>query len=51
MLLPSPTISVGQFTFVGEVALLFWLLISGRRHDFRGQDAPLPARDLKSAER
>lgn len=51
VLLPNPTISIGQFTFVGEVALLFWLLISGRWHDFRGQDAPVPARDLESADR
>jgi hypothetical protein len=28
------SISIGAFTFVGEVALTFWLLISGRRHDF-----------------
>ena len=32
------SISVGAFTFVGEVALIFWLLIVGRRKDFgRGE--------------
>jgi Domain of unknown function (DUF4386) len=33
------TIGIGQFTFVGEVALIFWLLISGSRNDFRRDDA------------
>jgi hypothetical protein len=34
VLVPDPSISVGAFTFVGEVALIFWLLIIGRRKDF-----------------
>jgi hypothetical protein len=33
------SISIGAFTFVGEVALIFWLLISGSRSDFRRNDA------------
>ena len=29
---------IGRFTFVGEVALIFWLLIKGSRKDFsRGE--------------
>jgi Domain of unknown function (DUF4386) len=28
-------LDVGRFTFVGEVALIFWLLIKGSRKDFR----------------
>jgi hypothetical protein len=35
VLVPGPSISIGQFTFVGEVALIFWLLIKGSRKDFR----------------
>ena len=31
VLVSGDTVSVGQFTFVGEVALIFWLLIQGRR--------------------
>jgi hypothetical protein len=34
VLVPDPSISIGQFTFVGEVALMFWLLIKGTRKDF-----------------
>ena len=34
VLAQGPSVSIGQFTFVGEVALIFWLLISGRRKDF-----------------
>jgi hypothetical protein len=34
VLVPGPSISIGQFTFVGEVALIFWLLIRGSRKDF-----------------
>ena len=37
------SISIGAFTFVGEVALIFWLLISGSRNDF-SRDRPTPAR-------
>jgi hypothetical protein len=31
LLIPGYVISLAQFTFVGEVALIFWLLIKGRR--------------------
>jgi hypothetical protein len=31
VLVAGAMISVGQFTFVGEVALIFWLLVVGRR--------------------
>jgi Domain of unknown function (DUF4386) len=34
VLVPGPSISIGQFTFVGEVVLMFWLLIKGTRKDF-----------------
>jgi len=38
VLVPGPSISIAAFTFVGEVALIFWLLIIGRRKDFsRGE--------------
>jgi hypothetical protein len=39
VLVPGPTISVGQFTFVGEAALIFWLLIKGTRKDFSNGEA------------
>ena len=39
VLIPEYSISIEQFTFVGEVALIFWLLISGSRNDFRRPDA------------
>lgn len=35
VLMQDYAISIGAFTFVGEVALIFWLLISGSRSDFR----------------
>jgi hypothetical protein len=38
VLVPEPSISIGQFTFIGEVALIFWLLIKGSRKDFSGGD-------------
>ncbi|GAA3636682.1 DUF4386 domain-containing protein [Microlunatus ginsengisoli] len=38
VLVPDYAISIGAFTFVGEVALIFWLLISGSRNDFRHGD-------------
>lgn len=44
-------VGLGRFTFVGEVALIFWLLISGRRHDFRDQGDPVTHRDLAPAQR
>ena len=31
ILVPDYSVSVSQFTFVGEVVLIFWLLIKGRR--------------------
>jgi hypothetical protein len=39
VLVPGPTISLGQFTFVGEAALIFWLLIKGTRKDFSNGEA------------
>ena len=30
----GPTASIAQFTFVGEVTLIAWLLVVGRRKDF-----------------
>jgi len=44
-------VGIGRFTFVGEVALIFWLVISGRRDDFRGQDDDATRRDLESVRR
>ena len=38
VLIQDYSISIGAFTFVGEVALIFWLLISGSRNDFRPHD-------------
>jgi hypothetical protein len=38
VLIPNYAINTSQFTFMGEAALLFWLLIEGRRKDFsRGE--------------
>jgi hypothetical protein len=39
VLVPGPSISIGQFTFIGEVALIFWLLIKGTRKDFSDAEA------------
>jgi Domain of unknown function (DUF4386) len=39
VLVPDPSISIGQFTFVGEVALIFWLLVKGARTDFSDGEA------------
>ena len=39
VLVPGASISIGQFTFVGEVALIFWLLIRGTRKDFSNGEA------------
>ena len=39
VLVQDYAISIGAFTFVGEVALIFWLLISGRRSDFHRADS------------
>jgi len=40
VLVPGPSISIGQFTFVGEVALIFWLLIKGSRKNFSQDKNP-----------
>jgi hypothetical protein len=38
VLVPGYALDIGRFTFVGEVALIFWLLIKGSRKDYsRGQ--------------
>jgi len=34
VLVPNYSINVAGFTFVGEAALMFWLLIKGARKDF-----------------
>ena len=36
VLIPNYSINIAQFTFVGEAALMFWLLIRGTRKDFSG---------------
>jgi hypothetical protein len=41
VLVAGPSVSIAQFTFVGEVALILWLLIVGRRRSFR-TDEPHP---------
>jgi hypothetical protein len=46
VLIPDYSISIGQFTFVGEVALIFWLLISGSRNDFHPADTNHHHREL-----
>ena len=40
VLVPGPSFSIGQFTFVGEVALIFWLLIRGSRKSFGQEETP-----------
>jgi hypothetical protein len=40
VLVPGPSFSIGQFTFVGEVALIFWLLIKGSRKNFSQDGTP-----------
>ena len=40
------SISIGAFTFVGEVALTFWLLISGSRNNFHGPHETNPRQEL-----
>lgn len=42
VLVQDYAISIGQFTFIGEVALIFWLLISGSRNDFHRDDSHHP---------
>lgn len=39
VLVPNYSINIAQFTFVGEAALMFWLLINGSRKDFSKGDA------------
>jgi hypothetical protein len=39
VLVSDYSISIGQFTFIGEVALIFWLLIKGSRKDFSHGEA------------
>jgi hypothetical protein len=40
VLVPGPSVSIGLFTFIGEVAFTCWLLIKGSRKDFSvGDDA------------
>jgi hypothetical protein len=34
VLVPNYSINIAQYTFVGEAALMFWLLIKGARKDF-----------------
>jgi hypothetical protein len=34
VLVPNYSINIARFTFVGEAALMFWLLIKGARRDF-----------------
>jgi hypothetical protein len=46
VLVPGHSISIAQFAFVGEVALIFWLLIRGRRivpAQIPGERTALPA--------
>jgi hypothetical protein len=38
----EPTVSVAQFTFVGEVALIGWLLVVGRRKNFHTREPGQP---------
>jgi hypothetical protein len=37
VLLPGPSAGIARFTFVGEVALILWLLVAGRRTSFRAR--------------
>jgi hypothetical protein len=38
VLVPPYALDIGRFTFVGEAALMFWLLIKGTRKDFSRDD-------------
>ena len=51
VLAQDSAISLGQFTFVGEVVFIFWLIIRGRRSDFRHHDHPTPHRELEPGRR
>ncbi len=47
VLVPGYTLDVTRFTFVGEAALMFWLLIKGSRKDFsRGESSSDPGLQL-----
>jgi hypothetical protein len=39
VLLPGYALDISRFTFVGEAALMFWLLIKGSRKDFNPREA------------
>ena len=39
VLVPNYSINIAQFTFVGEAALMLWLLIKGTRKDFSNGEA------------
>ena len=39
VLVPNYSINIAQFTFVGEAALMFWLLIKGTRKNFSNGEA------------
>jgi hypothetical protein len=46
VVVPGYALDIGRFTFVGEAALMFWLLIKGSRKNFSrgdhaGQELPL----------
>ena len=57
VVVPGYAIDIGRFTFVGEAALIFWLLIKGSRKNFSrgdhaGQELPLDvAADTRPAYR
>jgi hypothetical protein len=38
VLVPNYSMNIAQFTFVGEAALMFWLLIRGTRKDFSNRE-------------
>ena len=51
VLVQDSAISLGQFTFVGEVVFIFWLIIGGRRSDVGHHDHPTPHRELEPGRR
>jgi hypothetical protein len=41
VLVPGYALDIGRFTFLGEAALMFWLLIKGSRKEFsRNETGP-----------
>jgi hypothetical protein len=42
VLIPNYSMNISGFTFVGEAALMLWLLIKGSRKDFNGSDTDRP---------